>query len=81
MLEKRVDEIEQLEPFLQYANSPEVFYLNNRYYLVYTRDLNEASNDNLILIKDYTERQKLERLNRQEAKMIAVGLLLKKCLR
>lgn len=75
MLEKRVDEIEQLEPFLQYANSPEVFYLNNRYYLVYTRDLNEASNDNLILIKDYTERQKLERLNRQEAKMIAVGEL------
>ncbi len=72
---KNTDEILGLEPFLLHANEPKAFGFGDKSYLVTITGVNESSSSRLIIIKDDTERQKHERLNRQEAKMIAVGEL------
>lgn len=64
-----------LEPFEKRANQQEAFFHNGKYYLVYSRKLSPDSASDILLIDDYTDRQKYESLNRQEAKMIAVGEL------
>lgn len=72
---KNTEEILGLKPFLAHANEPKAFGFGDKSYLVTITGVNESSSSRLIIIKDDTERQKHERLNRQEAKMIAVGEL------
>ncbi len=75
MVDHDRSEFKGLEPFIRRANEPEAFFHNGRYYLVYSRKLSDDSNNDLLLIDDYTDRHRYESLNRQEAKMIAVGEL------
>ena len=75
MVDHHISEFPGIEPFLKRANDQEAFFYGGRYYLVYSRKLSDDSNNDILLIDDYTERQKYESLNRQEAKMIAVGEL------
>lgn len=72
---KNTEEITGLKPFLLHSNEPKAFSFGDKSYLVTITGVNESSSGRLIIIKDDTERQKHERLNRQEAKMIAVGEL------
>ncbi len=72
---KKLDDVEELQPYLAQANHPVALQMNQRYYLVYKRKLDEYSGKNLLFIEDYTQRYKYESLSRQEAKMIAVGEL------
>ena len=74
-LGRKLGEIAELEPFLEHAGGESIYTKDGRDYLVYHRKLNVSSNDELIFIDDYTERHKVESLNSQEAKMIAVGEL------
>lgn len=75
IIDKDRGDIPALEPFEARANEQEAFFYNGKYYLVYSRKLSEDSTSDLLVIDDYTDRQKYESLNRQEAKMIAVGEL------
>ena len=75
LIDKNRGDISELEPFEQRVNENEAFYHNGRYYLVYSRELSEGSTSNILVIDDYTDRHRYESLNRQEAKMIAVGEL------
>ncbi len=75
IINKRFGELEELKPYLKHINDKESFRLDQSYYLVILRRLETLSNMKLFIIEDYTERQKYELINRQDAKMIAVGEL------
>ena len=75
LIDKNRADISGLAPFENRANEKEAFFYNGRYYLVYARELREGSTSNILIIDDYTDRHRYESLNRQEAKMIAVGEL------
>ena len=75
LLDKKREEIGELRPFLERENMQDAFFYNGKYYLVYSKKLNRDSTSDILLIEDYTDRQNYESLNRQEAKMIAVGEL------
>ena len=72
---KKANEVEELKPFLAHSNEAKAFSFGSKSYLVTNAGVNESSSSKMIIIKDDTERQMHERLNRQEAKMIAVGEL------
>lgn len=72
---KNADEIPELKPFLLHSNETKAFAFGDKNYLVTIAVVNESSSNRMLIVKDDTERQKHERLNRQEAKMIAVGEL------
>ncbi|MBQ8563621.1 MAG: transporter substrate-binding domain-containing protein [Firmicutes bacterium] len=72
---KKLDEVKGLQPYLNHANDLAALRMDNRYFLVFKRKLDDSSGKNLLFIEDYTERHKYESLTRQEAKMIAVGEL------
>ena len=69
------EEVPELAPYLEHSGSNEAFLKDGRYYLIARRKMDTAVGNDLIFIEDYTERNRYERLNRQEAKMIAVGEL------
>ena len=75
VLGKKPEDIPELVPFLEKAGGETIYSKDDRDYLVYHRKLNAASNNDLIFIDDYTERHRVENLNSQESKMIAVGEL------
>lgn len=72
---RRIDNIVNLFPFLKHANENEPLYHNDRYYLIYKGKMNVEPTKYIYFINDYTERYRYERINRQEAKMVAVGEL------
>ena len=75
LAKSKLDSIEKLRPFIDHINEKDPFSFNKYYYLVTQRKLDTLENMNLFIIKDYTERYKHEFINRQDAKMIAVGEL------
>ena len=75
IFEKCIDEIECLNLFLRHANDAEPFQIGEKFFLTYQKEINLDSKETLILLKDYTERYRYEKLNKQEAKMIAIGEL------
>lgn len=75
LTKSKLENIEKLKPFIDHINEKDPFSFNQYYYLVTQRKLDTLENMNLFIIKDYTERYKHEFINRQDAKMIAVGEL------
>lgn len=75
VFEKYIDKIDTLKPFISHANDAEPFQIGDRYYLSYKKQINLDSEETLFILKDYTERYRYEKLNKQEAKMIAIGEL------
>ena len=75
VLGKKLEDIPELTPFLEKAGGESIYSKDDRDYLIYRRKLNAASNNDLVFIDDYTERHRVENLNSQESKMIAVGEL------
>lgn len=75
IFEKHIDEINNLKPFLKHANDAEPFQIGDKFFLSYEKQINLDSKETLLLLKDYTERYRYEKLNKQEAKMIAIGEL------
>ncbi|HKK95442.1 MAG TPA: transporter substrate-binding domain-containing protein [Anaerovoracaceae bacterium] len=67
--------LENLKPYISHINEDEPFSHGPNYYLVTQRRLDTLTHMNLFIIRDYTERYKHEFINRQDAKMIAVGEL------
>lgn len=72
---KSIYEIPLMDNFLKAANEKDGVEFEGKFFLVYHRKLNISANEKLIFFEDYTQRRKHEQLNRQEAKMIAVGEL------
>lgn len=72
---RKIDNIVQLTPFLKHANENEPLFYKDRYFLINRGKMNVEPVKYIYFIDDYTERYRYERINRQEAKMVAVGEL------